>query len=69
MYNKNQVIYAIEHCNLNDKQKLIISSRYGINTQSVSMDELFSKFNITYDDFKQIEKQVRQFLKEHYKTE
>ena len=63
---KEQFIHAIEECGLDDIQKQIIYSRYGVYKPSVSMQDLFKKFDITFEDFKQIEKKVYQYLKEHF---
>lgn len=59
----DEIINAINQC-LNEKERKIIKSRFGICTEvSLTIEEVCGKFNITNKELREIERKILSYLK------
>ncbi|MCB8818533.1 hypothetical protein [Desulfosporosinus shakirovi] len=65
MFTREEVIEAMEQC-LNEKEKEILSARWGITTGiSIRFEEINEVYGITIEQMRDIERRVSLHIKEY----
>jgi len=63
MYSRKEIINAINNC-LNENEQKTISARFGVGQEkSCTLNEIESIFNITREQYIEIEKKVLTYLR------